>query len=376
MAPAPRNRRHGSLLLNGAAPALTVIMPTRNRPHQVIAQLRLFRALGFPYPVVVADSSDAVDDALAHAVEGAATYRRFAPGRGYYEKLADLLADVTTPFVLTVPDKKVTFPHAIEPLIERLRHRQADVAAVGYVVRFQRIEQDFDIFRVLFFTPSIEEEEPLRRLYHLMRRYQVSGFAVFRTQALARCAAQAVAIEGQIFQEIMFMSTLALQGGIARLPVIFSLHGAEDSLTSVDQRHPLRWFVRDSPSFFRHYAVYRDALADCIRANAVPVPDGVDLAHLLDLIHATWLGRESDTGVINHVTRMLLGDPLPALGAERDWPGPRPVADGDLVHPAGAGARRYLWRRDVLEAEPRAEITITAADIEAVERGLDIFYAD
>jgi glycosyltransferase domain-containing protein len=362
--------------LDGVSPALTVIIPTRNRPHQVIAQLRLFRALDFPYPVVIADSSDAVDDALARAVEGTATYRHFAPGRGYYEKLADVLPDVTTPFVLTVPDKKVTFPHAIAPLIDRLRHHHGDVAAVGYVLRFQRIEQDFDIFRVFFFTPSIDEEEPLRRLYHLMRRYQVSGFAVFRTQALARCVAQAIAVKGQIFQEIMFMSTLVLHGGIARLPVIFSLHGAEESLTPVDQRHPLRWFVRDSPSFFHHYAVYRDALAVLIRENAVPVPDRVDLAHLLDLIHATWLARESDTGVINHVTRMLLGDPLPAVEAPRDWPGPRPVGDGDLVHTARAGTRRYLWRRAVLQAEPRAEITITAAEIQAVERGLEVFYAD
>jgi glycosyltransferase domain-containing protein len=356
---------------------MTVIMPTRNRPDQAIAQLRLFNALACPHPIVIADSSDSCDDRLIRAANGVATYRRFAPSMTYYQKLAAILPAVTTPFVLTVPDKKVTFPHSIEPLINRLRRRSSDVAAVGYVLRFQRVEHIFDIFRVFLFTPSVDEEEPLRRLYHLMRRYQPSGFAVFRTQALAHSASAAAAgIDGHIFQEIMFMSTLVLQGGIARLPVIFSLHGEEDSLTAIEQRNPLRWFAYDSVSFFRHYARYRDALAQFIGRNRVPVPERVDLNHLLDMIHATWLGRECDTGVINHVTRMLLGDPLPFLTVPHDWPGPRSIEDGDAVHTARAGTRTYLWRRGVLVAEPRNEISIADAEIEAVERGLEIFYSD
>src|SRR5207302_11264309 len=140
---------------------------------------------------------------------------------------------------------------------------------------------DFDIFRVFFFTPSIEEKESLRRLYHLMRRYQPSAFALFRTDALSRSVEQTIPVSGKVFQELMFMTTLVLQGAIARLPVIFNLHGAEESFNSTHERHPLYWFLRDSGSFFRHYAMYRDALAAAIRTSGALPQGETNLEHLL-----------------------------------------------------------------------------------------------
>jgi glycosyltransferase domain-containing protein len=357
-------------------PRLTAILPTRNRTHQVVAQLRLFEAVNFPYPLIVADSSDTLDERLLRAADGVARYRRFPPEMDYYEKTIRVVADITTPFVLTLADKKVAFPHSIDPLLMHLEQRDECVAAVGYVLRFKRHENDFDVYRVSLYAPSIDEGEPLRRLYHLMRRYQVSGFGVFRTEAIAHCAAHASRTRGKIFREMMFMSALALRGGIARLPLIFNLHGAEESLSPLDERHPLHWFLGNPSSFFQHYTAYRDALARLIRDSVAPLPEPANLNRLLDLIHGTWLGRECDTGVINHVARGLLGDEMPPLQTPQDWPGVRPVEHGDLVHVTRDGQRRYIWRRSVLEAEPRAEITVTTAQIDAAEDALEVFFED
>ncbi len=42
------------------------------------------------------------------------------------------------------------------------------------------------------------------------------------------------------------------------------------------------------------------------------------------------------------------------------------------MHP-GLGDRRYIWRRTVLEAEPREEIIICAAEIARVEEQLEAY---
>jgi hypothetical protein len=44
---------------------------------------------------------------------------------------------------------------------------------------------------------------------------------------------------------------------------------------------------------------------------------------------------------------------------------------GDEVHPSPRGDRRYIWRREVLTAEPREEIAITPDEMARVEQELD-----
>ncbi len=55
---------------------------------------------------------------------------------------------------------------------------------MGYVVDFGIHDGVFDIRRVRYFTPTIGADEPLQRLYDLVRRYQPFLWAVFRTEAL------------------------------------------------------------------------------------------------------------------------------------------------------------------------------------------------
>src|SRR5262249_36119223 len=121
---------------------------------------------------------------------------------------------------------------------------------------------------------------------------------------------------------------------------------------------------------------YREALARLIHSSGVRAPGRTNLRHLLDLIHATYWGRECNTSVFNHATELLLGDALPPVHPGPDWPGRRPVGEGDVVHVTRGGQRRYLWRRNVLEAEPRGDITIAPAEIQAAEKALEIFFDD
>jgi hypothetical protein len=180
---------------------------------------------------------------------------------------------------------------------------------------------------------------------------------------------------GIVFRELTLMSTSVLYGKVARLPVIYNLRGSEPSITPPNENHPYRWFLNDSPSFFSNYGTYRDALAHSMRTRGIAAPPSVQLEHLLDLVHATWLGREIDLGILNHVIQQILGAPLPPVEALAGTQISRQSASPiDFVHRSKQQKRRrYLWRRDVTRAEPRDEITIAAAEIDRVEQQLDAY---
>jgi hypothetical protein len=219
-------------------------------------------------------------------------------------------------------------------------------------------------------------------------------------------------ISGLIFQELTFHATAVLRGKVARLPVIFAMRGMEDTLSPLNRINPLFWCLEDADGFFRHYIAYRNKLVRRIRGetlatksdrcrfglwrralrrslaamsrrshDGIPalqraVPDHGELQQTIDLIHTIWLQHEFDRGILNHAVRQRLGDALPPIDPPREWPGWRELAEGDAVHSSALAARRYIWRKDVLSAEPRDEIKIDTNEIAQVERELEAYRLD
>jgi hypothetical protein len=270
-----------------------------------------------------------------------------------------------------VSDRKITFPHAIARLLAFLPEHSDCIAAMGYNLGFADRQDTIDINRIMFFTPTIGEDDPLQRHYHLMRRYQSWAFGLFRTSALAAAIEQAQGVSGAIFQEIMLMNALALQGKMARLPVVLSLQTEEHSFHAPRQNNPLYWFLDDARSFVLHHARYRRALIRFIRSRGIMPASGSSLDQLVDMIHAVWLHFSFDYGKLNHTARLLLGDPLqPLPGPHRPIPR-RELEEGDVVM---EGCRQYVWRREVLGAEPRNEIQISADEMDRVVQSLDVYF--
>ena len=321
--------------------------------------------------MIVADSSDPDSaERVRAAIPGFVHYRALETELNLYDKLEAVLSTVETPFVLVASDRKITFPHAVNQLMAHLRTHQDHVAAAGYIVGFTTHDDAIDINRVVWFTPTIDDDDPLQRHYHLMQRYQSWAFGAFRTAPLLRAVAQARRVTGAVFQETMLMNALALQGKMARLPIVLSLQSEEKSFHLPKRNDPFFWFLDDIGSFFRHYARYRRALTRFIRELCVAAPPDHDLDQLVDMVHAVWLHRNFDDGRLNHAARLLLGDalpPLPGPGTRHPW---RPPADGDAVR---SGARRYIWRDEVLRAEPKGEIHISKAEMDRVAMQLDVY---
>jgi glycosyltransferase domain-containing protein len=351
-------------------PLLTVVIPTRDRPQNLPGQLRLFSRA--PYPVIVADSSDGENAARIRAITAdVAEYRRFPPELTLYDKLDQALQGIETPFVLLGADRKITFPHAIDALLADLLAHEDHVSALGYIVGFTPHPDTIDINQVIWFTPTIGDDDPLQRHYHLMQRYQSRAFGAFRLAPLRRAVALARRVEGALFQEILMMNALALQGKMARLPVILTLQSQERSFHPPKRNDPFYWFLDDIQSFAAHYARYRATLMGFISELGITPAPHTDLRQLVDTVHAVWLHRNFDDGRLNHAARLLLGDalePIPGPDVHIAWrePGWRDVVK--------RGARRYVWRRTMLRAEPRDEIRISRREMQSVMEQLDIYF--
>ena len=351
---------------------LTVLLPTRNRPHNILGQLRLFEH--YDLSVVVADSSDP-DKAREVAADMGqrAQFVSYPPEINFFDKIAGAVANIKTPFVLLAADRKITFPLAAESCLEFLQEHEDYISAQGYVIGFSARDDDIDIDRVVFFTPTIEDADPLSRHYHLMRRYQSRQFSLFRTKPLATAIDQARTVSGAMFQEVMFMNALVLQGKVGRLPNILTLQTVEQSFNRLRDIDPLHWFIHDSSSFYDHCAAYRGSLARFLIEGRMTRLSEPDLLHLLDLVHALWLHNNFDTGTLNYSVQQLLEGQAPNLPHPRPPLPWREIQADDIVHSRG-GTGRYIWRGEVLNAEPREEVRISQDEVKRIEEQLDVFF--
>jgi glycosyltransferase domain-containing protein len=353
---------------------LTVLVPTRNRPVQCAALLRFYSDNGLIHPILVADSSDSESaEKVCLAASGVAEYRHFSQTLRLVDKLLKIIPEIGTPFIAVTPDDDITLPHAIEASLSHLKDNRDFIAAHGYLLNFAIYKNNFDVHGVSGFTPTIGEADPLRRHYHLMRRYQPFYWGVFRTEILAAALAAAQAMQGIMFRELTVMNIAILHGKVARLPVIYGMRGTSQSHTSISESHPLHWFLRDAQSFVEGYRTYRDNLARKIRDMSVGEPREASIEQLLDIVHGIFLQQNLAHGIMNHEVRRLLGDPLPAVPTPAVWSGWHEPEWRDLTHRSKISDRRYVWRSRVLKAEPRDEIVIHQKEISKVEQQLDFY---
>jgi len=376
---------------------LTAVIPAHNRVEECLTLLRYLRSCGFAHPIVVADSSRS-DRArtLQNSIGDLARYQYFGSRIGQYTKLSRLAQCVSSPYIVVLPDDDIAFPHAIEASLKYLQDHKDYVAAHGYSLRFGLERSDFDIYKVEHFIPTIGEEKPIQRYFHLMRRYQPHIWAVFRTSVYAKAMEEAAAMRGTVFQEYMFQIVSVLGGKVARLPTVYAMRGMAPSQADYSQADPFQWLIKDADSLFRHYATFRRGLINfflhgttkpnilakiCRYIRQVRMKEkhlagedrNIPLRQIVDLINASCLGREIHIGTINHAVQHALGDAIDAVKFPEPWQGWSEVGPRDLIRPSRRPDRQYVWRCAVLEAEPRDEIRITADEMMKVETQLEFY---
>ena len=99
-----------------------------------------------------------------------------------------------------------------------------------------------------------------------------------------------------VFRELMMTMTAALQGKIARLPVVYSLRVPEPSAYDRAQVEPLFAFLEDATTFFSDYSDYRARLIAFARRQPGADPaeklHDCTIEHFMDLYTASaWSER-------------------------------------------------------------------------------------
>jgi glycosyltransferase domain-containing protein len=360
------------------------VIPTRNRPRHLKALLRFLRDNGMTGPAIVADSSD--DEPAAAVREGVGSLAevvRFPATVPVLEKMIAAVERVQTPYVVMMPDDDITFPHAIEASLSFLADNPDHVAAQGYVLDFGIDSETFDIRGARWFAPGIDGDGPVTRIYNLVGRYQPFLWAVFRRDAMIAALKAARDMPPIFFQEMTIMIAAVTQGKTARLPVIYTLRGIEESHDALPVVDPFYAFLSDSEAFFRNYAKYRANLVAVVQAlggridlvselRYLDLPGGkaglVTLEHALNLIHAIYYGLALDRGMVNYTVQRVTGVEQPPIPVPPIWSGSMALREGDSLH--NVHERRYVWRKEVMKAEPKSEIAVSPDEVRRVEAAL------
>jgi glycosyltransferase domain-containing protein len=346
---------------------LTIVIPTRNRPHHCAALVRFLIDCGIRHPIVVADSSNCDSAAmLQSSCAGLATLQRFPSGTSVIDKMRATVATVASPYVAMLPDDDVTFPHALEASLAHLAENPDVAAAQGHQFDYGIAGDIFDIVRLRWYTPTIAAEDPLQRMCDLMRRYQPFMWAVFRTEVLS--AALAVAGRQHLvgMQELAAMLVAVFQGKVTWLPHIYLLRGMEPSMTQPYQSNPIVSFIEESEWFFFAYRRYRHELVRFYRERINP-QETRPIGRLIDLSVAAFLIPGMYPDVMHQQAQLFLGHPGPPIDTSiQGYCWREPVA-GDVLRVSSRKDRRYLWRHDL----PWAALQIGDAEIIRVEEQLD-----
>lgn len=123
-------------------PVLTVVVPTRNRPHLVRNQLKFYEQQGFPYELLYVDASNAeIRDAnrrtiaefsrrLNCRVVDASPNGLTNPARRINEQIREHIPGIQTPFVCQSGDDDLFMVRGLDAAVRRMNDA-ADLSACG-----------------------------------------------------------------------------------------------------------------------------------------------------------------------------------------------------------------------------------------------------
>lgn len=356
-APQTRYTPHPELadIKNAGAGDVTLVIPSKDRPQQLGALLRYFAAAGVKYPILVLLSGDKGRYCPADYPSLNITFREYDSDYNFFAKVKDGLAGVATPLVTMCTDDDLVLHEGIKKSAGFLMQNPDYSACQGYHALFTEEGNVINLARILFFTPSIDGEDPLLRLNAMVRRYQPVCWAVFRTPVMQNVAQNFWGDMHYIFEELLWSGSAVLAGKVKRLPLVYCLRRLDRIHLS---GHPFFAMMENPQRFYTEYATYRAKLL------AMLPPGGNDAARIraFDLIHACYLARETVPGPLNYFTDRVLENPAASIHtAEIDTVlrGAPANFDTGWVREETRGGTKYRLFAEFLTPQPRGEIHLS-----------------
>lgn len=287
----------------------TLVIPTYDRAQLLAALLSYLEAEGADFRVLVLDSSSpevmAANRARVQASSLDVEILEFVNvGRG--EKWRQGLHKVATPYCALCADDDLPVLEGVRQCLETLRSNPAASVVQGYSFTFlPRPDGNMELHNIVYFTPSIEEATPLRRLAKLFAHYQAPSYGMIRTPALQGIFDVLQPITRLLTRELLWSALTVVEGHVIRVPTFSNGRNMGPS-TGHEHWHPLEWFCKDAGGLLAEYLRYRGLMA----AALIGRPDNdqpLDVVNrTLDLIHLRYLSKHAPDSVLAFITEQQI----------------------------------------------------------------------
>lgn len=269
---------------------LTVILPVRGRPEYTRRWFAWARADALPFPVIVADGSDAADSAVVARVvaEGAAegrpwTHRAFPPGHpraGLLERAADAAASIDTPYAAFAANDDFTLAAGLAACIAALESRP-DAAACGGPSATLALPANEQVWSAHtrpygpFARAPITAASALGRVEALFAAFDPSWYDVLPANVMrgAFLRIERAGLRDLNLLELMQSVAVAAGGPILRVPVLHLLRQSDAAGTSsreiIDRGDLLTEIL--SEGWSEQFNAFVEAAADAVGDNQARV---------------------------------------------------------------------------------------------------------
>jgi glycosyltransferase domain-containing protein len=211
-----------------------MVVPTYQRRSALLARaLRYYSEVRFPYPIVIADASEAAareqNSGLVAEFQTSLEiqHRTYPSDCDFFVKILDALDSVETEYVVLCGDDDFLVPEAAEACVRFLESNPDFVAADGQDIRLMVPDAEHrDIEPECITRPraSIESDLPLVRLQQHFARYWSTFYAVHRRSVFAHSFQGASEHAANVlFSELMQSGLTVIQGKYKHLHTLYSV---------------------------------------------------------------------------------------------------------------------------------------------------------
>jgi len=305
-----------------AAESFTLLVPTYNRPGELGRLLRYLSRQPIRFPVIVLDSSEGpAREANARLARMSATpveVVSFDASITPFEKFGRGAERTQTEFCALCADDDILLPEAVPALTEFLAGHPAIVAAHGWYFGFS-LGTDLAITSMAYRGPSLDDEDPLRRLRRLLGGYEAVTYAVYRTEILRQVLQEAGGVRSLLGRELLGAELTAVLGQVARLPVLYYGRAVAGSGPHI-QWHPVEFLLSSPEELLAEYARIREVVTAWLAKVGPTDRSAEDTRRVVDLLHLRYLSEYVTPGILDYLVDGVLGPVDPGELLRGYWP--------------------------------------------------------
>ena len=251
---------------------LSLVIPTRNRPHFLRRLLQYYHDVGCSHQIVIADSSDAENLVLNQRVVDSfqtvltIDHRVYKYDIEIREKLNDSLKHVHTPYTAVGADDDFLIPSSLGRAMEFLQEHSDYSIAHGDAVLFV-LEENGAYGRIRdtsrYAQRSIENNTGAHRMLNHLTRYSPTWNSVQRTEFSREHYRKTVELETDLTFIELLPSTLSLiRGKTKKLDMLYMVRQAHGQQTSTnDREHQTIFDWIASPMWSGQYQNFQECLS-------------------------------------------------------------------------------------------------------------------